>query len=77
MKKMKLNVSLTKVILLLFSFFFGSVPKQTPFTLSAAANSVDEELQSIGMKEEVDYPFDIESNDEISTLLFLENKEKY
>ena len=74
---MKFKQSLTKVILLLFSFFFGSVPEQTPFTLSAAANSVDEELQSIGMKEDADYPLDIESNDEISTLLFLENKEKY
>lgn len=65
--------NLTKVIFLLFSFFSSSV---TPLN-AAEVQSLDEELSSMDIHEEVAYPYIENSNQDVSTLLFLENDDEY
>lgn len=64
--------NLTKVIFLLFSFFSSSVSP-----LKAAEQTLDEELLSMDIHEENAYPYVENSNQEVSTLLFLENDAEY
>lgn len=67
------TLNLTKVIFLLFSFFSSSV---TPLN-AAEVSSLDEELLSMDIHEENAYPYVENSNQEVSTLLFLENDAEY
>lgn len=67
-------MNLIKVFFLLFSFFVANVPLTS--AVIASSNPVDEELTKMEIPKE-NYKIDLESNEDISTLLFLENKEKY
>lgn len=67
-------MNLIKVFFLLFSFFVANVPLTS--AVIASSNPIDEELTKMEIPKE-NYKIDLESNEDISTLLFLENKEKY